>query len=161
MRSRGRPAGVCAGAAFRAPERGLGAHTRGVSDREMVIHVPDHSLSLSRVDDAVVDAFLDWFRRAGPDEVYEVASGEEALEVLDELQPQLVLVDVRMPGMGGIEAARRISESFPGMVVALISIEDPIDLPSTAQASGAVAFVRKQDFGANLLRELWAAHGRT
>ncbi len=43
----------------------------------MVIHVPDHSLSLSRVDDSVVDAFLDWFRRAGPDEVYEVASGED------------------------------------------------------------------------------------
>ena len=46
-----------------------------MSDREMVIHVPDHSLSLSGVDDAVVDAFLDWFRRAGPDEVYEVESG--------------------------------------------------------------------------------------
>ena len=42
----------------------------------MVIHVPDHSLSLSRVDDSVVDAFLDWFRGAGPDEVYEVESGE-------------------------------------------------------------------------------------
>ena len=48
-----------------------------MSDREMVIHVPDHSLSLSRVDDAVVEAFLDWFKRAGPDEVYEVASGDD------------------------------------------------------------------------------------
>jgi hypothetical protein len=47
-----------------------------VSDREMVIHVPDHSLSMSGVDDAVVDAFLEWFKRAGPDEVYEVESGD-------------------------------------------------------------------------------------
>ena len=43
----------------------------------MVIHVPDHSLSLSGVDDSVDEAFLDWFRQAGPDEVYEVASGPD------------------------------------------------------------------------------------
>ena len=91
--------------------------------------------------------------------VGEFASAEEALEVIDELQPELVLVDVRMPGMGGIEAARRITSGDPAPVVVLISIEDPVDLPSAAQDSGAVAFVRKQDFGAALLRDLWAMHG--
>jgi two-component system, NarL family, invasion response regulator UvrY len=91
--------------------------------------------------------------------VGEFASGEEALEVIDELKPELVLVDVRMPGMGGIEAARRIRAADPAAVVVLISIEDPLDLPSAAQDSGAVAFVRKQDFGAALLRDLWAVHG--
>ena len=97
---------------------------------------------------------------SGFESVGEVASGEQALEVIDELSPQLVLVDVRMPGMGGIEAARRICASHPEIVVALISVEDPLDLPSAAQATGAAAFVRKQDFGAALLRDLWAAHGR-
>jgi DNA-binding NarL/FixJ family response regulator len=96
----------------------------------------------------------------GFESVGEVASGEQALEVIDGLNPQLVLVDVRMPGMGGIEAARRICASHPEIVVALISVEDPLDLPSAAQATGAAAFVRKQDFGAALLRDLWAAHGR-
>jgi DNA-binding NarL/FixJ family response regulator len=91
--------------------------------------------------------------------VGEAASGEEALDLAAELEPQLVLVDVRMPGMGGIEAARRISAARPDAVVVLISIEDPVDLPSAAQTSGAVALVRKQDFGAALLRDLWAEHG--
>jgi two-component system, NarL family, invasion response regulator UvrY len=88
-----------------------------------------------------------------------VASGERALEVLEALQPQLVLVDVRMPGIGGIETARRISAARPEAVVVLISVEEPVDLPSGALESGAAALVRKQDFGAALLRELWAQYG--
>ena len=39
-------------------------------------------------------------------------------------------------------------------------VEDPLDLPSTVHDSGAAAFARKQDFGAALLRELWAVHGK-
>lgn len=92
--------------------------------------------------------------------VGEFASGEEALAAIDELKPQLVLVDVRMPGIGGIETARRISAAHPEIVVVLISVEDPVDLPSAAMSSGAVALVRKQDFGAVLLHELWSAHGK-
>jgi len=88
----------------------------------------------------------------------EFASGEEALGVIGDLKPDLVLVDVRMPGIGGIEAARRIREVHPEIVVVLISIADPLDIPSAAQESGAVAFVRKQDFGAALLRDLWEVH---
>lgn len=95
----------------------------------------------------------------GFESVGEVASGEEALEVIDELEPQLVLVDVRMPGLGGIETARRICSARPEIVVVLISIEDPVDLPSAAAASGAATLVRKQDFGPALLRKLWAVHG--
>lgn len=91
--------------------------------------------------------------------VGEVGSGEEALEMIGEVEPELVLVDVRMPGMGGIEAARRISAEHPETVVVLISLEEPVDLPSAADACGAAALVRKQDFGAALLRDLWEAHG--
>ena len=91
--------------------------------------------------------------------VGELASGEEALAMIDELRPQLALVDVRMPGIGGIETARRISAAHPEIVVVLISMEDPVDLPSAAMSSGAAALVRKQDFGAVLLQELWSAHG--
>jgi CheY-like chemotaxis protein len=89
----------------------------------------------------------------------EVASGEEALEVIGDRRAQLVLVDVRMPGMDGIETARRISATHPEVVVALISIEDPVDLPSDVETCGSAALVRKQDFGAALLRDLWEAHG--
>jgi two-component system, NarL family, invasion response regulator UvrY len=85
----------------------------------------------------------------------EAASGEEALAAVERLEPQLVLLDVRMPGMGGIEAARRIEASHPDTVVVLVSIEERADVPSAA----ATPFVRKQDFGPRLLRRLWSAHG--
>jgi two-component system, NarL family, invasion response regulator UvrY len=91
--------------------------------------------------------------------VGEAATGEDALALVAELGPDLVIVDVRMPGIGGIEAARRISAAHPDVVVVLISTEDPADLPSAAEDSGADALVRKQDFGAALLRDLWATHG--
>jgi two-component system invasion response regulator UvrY len=94
----------------------------------------------------------------GFESVGEVSSGEGALEVIDELAPQLVIVDVRMPGMGGIETARRITAAHPDAVVVLISIQDLVDVPSAAHACGAAALVRKQDFGATLLRELWEVY---
>jgi two-component system, NarL family, invasion response regulator UvrY len=95
----------------------------------------------------------------GFEPVGEVCSGSEALAVVDELRPQLVLVDVRMPGMDGIETTRRMKAVHPEVVVVLISIEDMANLPATANTSGAAALVRKQDFKPSLLRSLWTAHG--
>jgi two-component system, NarL family, invasion response regulator UvrY len=89
----------------------------------------------------------------------EAASGEEALALLERLDFQLVLVDLRMPGMGGVEAARRIKEMRPGAVVVLVSLEERQDVPATAWGSGAVAFVRKQEFAPTMLRRLWLIHG--
>jgi two-component system, NarL family, invasion response regulator UvrY len=91
--------------------------------------------------------------------VGEATSGEEALELIEKLKPELVLVDVRMPGMGGIETARQIRASCPEAIVVLISIEDPGDLATVAEDSGADALVRKQDFGPTMLRDLWAKYG--
>lgn len=86
-------------------------------------------------------------------------SGELALRAAHSLAPDLVLLDVRMPGIGGIEAARRITAAHPETVVVLISIEDSDEFAEDAYASGAVALVRKQDFGPALLRRIWDAHG--
>ena len=46
--------------------------------------------------------------------VAEVASGEEALDQIAVMSPSIVLLDIRMPGMGGIETIRRIKERYPG-----------------------------------------------
>ena len=92
---------------------------------------------------------------AGFEPAGEAASGEEALQLVEDAKPQLVLVDVRMPGMDGIETARRLQACHPDLVVVLISLDDP---PGAAGAE-AVPFARKQDFGPALLRDLWAAHG--
>jgi DNA-binding NarL/FixJ family response regulator len=95
----------------------------------------------------------------GFEPVGEAASGQEAMELVDAAQPQLVLVDVRMPGMDGVETARRLSAAHPELVIVLISLEDPPGAAGTTAEAGAATFARKQDFGPALLRDLWAAHG--
>ena len=90
--------------------------------------------------------------------VGEASNGEEALQAVDRLDPRLVLLDVRMPGMDGIEVARRLQESHPETLVVLISIEESVDLPSAAKLGDSVPLVRKQDFGPRLLKELWRTH---
>jgi DNA-binding NarL/FixJ family response regulator len=94
----------------------------------------------------------------GFEAVGEATSGEEALDAVERLAPQLVLCDVRMPGLDGIEVARRLAATHPQTVVVLISIGDRADLPSAMQVPAPL--VRKQDFGPVLLRRLWSEHGR-
>jgi two-component system, NarL family, invasion response regulator UvrY len=115
------------------------------------------------VDDQVI--FLDVAREVvtatpGFQWVGGVASGEEALEAVDELAPDLVLLDVRMPGMDGIEAAGRIKHDHPDVVVVLISIEEASAISPAVEASGASALVRKQEFCPKMLRRLWEQHRR-
>jgi two-component system, NarL family, invasion response regulator UvrY len=86
-------------------------------------------------------------------------SGEEAVDALGHLHPDLVLVDVRMPGIGGVEAARRITADHPEIVVVLISIDGPGSVAAEASLCGAAELVRKQEFGPRMLRRLWDAHG--
>src|ERR671910_266652 len=66
----------------------------------------------------------------GFEAVGEASSGEQALEAVERLAPELVLLDVRMPGMDGIEVARHLATEHPRTVVVLISIEEGIDVPS-------------------------------
>jgi two-component system, NarL family, invasion response regulator UvrY len=95
---------------------------------------------------------------AGFESVGEAASGQDALDAVARLAPHLVLLDVRMPGLDGIEVARRLRATHPDTLVVLISIEDPIDHPSAAQLGEGVPLVRKQDFGPRLLRWIWREH---
>jgi DNA-binding NarL/FixJ family response regulator len=95
----------------------------------------------------------------GFESIGEAQSGEEALTAVGRLHPELVLLDVRMPGIGGIEAARRITADHPEIVVVLISIGDPDEIAHAARSCGAAEMVQKQDFGPGLLRQLWDKHG--
>jgi DNA-binding NarL/FixJ family response regulator len=86
------------------------------------------------------------------------ASGEEALDAVGKLEPELVLMDVRMPGMDGIEAAHRICDRHPDVVVVLISVEESPAIQPAIEASGAATLIRKQEFGPAMLRRLWRVH---
>ena len=88
-------------------------------------------------------------------QVGEAASGEEALELVAHLRPDLVLVDVRMPGMDGVETARRLTEADPATTVVLISLEEVPELSTAVDRAGAAGYIRKQDLSTRSLAELW------
>jgi DNA-binding NarL/FixJ family response regulator len=90
----------------------------------------------------------------------EAESGEEAIEAAQSLRPDLVLMDVRMPGIGGRAAARVLVDRYPDMVVWLVTAEAPAALSGLLTACGATALVDKRDFTPRLLRELWESAGR-
>jgi DNA-binding NarL/FixJ family response regulator len=92
--------------------------------------------------------------------VGEAETGEEAVALAGDLHPSLVLMDITMPGMGGIEATRRIVTADPDVVVVLCSTRDVADVPATVAASGARAYLSKETFGVDALRGIWSSFRR-
>jgi CheY-like chemotaxis protein len=83
------------------------------------------------------------------------ASGEESLAAVARLRPDLVLMDVNLPGIDGMEATRRLRKKPGGPVVVLLSTydEDEFELAGC----GAASYVAKAAFGPDRLAEAWAA----
>jgi two-component system, NarL family, invasion response regulator UvrY len=98
-------------------------------------------------------------RVAGFELVAEVESGEEAVQVAAEATPQLVLMDINMGELDGIEATRLITGSDPTIRVVLVSTYTLDDLPPTARTSGAIAYVNKDELSPRVIRRLWEAGG--
>jgi two-component system invasion response regulator UvrY len=96
----------------------------------------------------------------GFDVVGEADSGEEAVELTGALAPQLVLMDINMGGINGIEATRRITSASPDVAVVLLSTYQAEDLPADAATSGAVGYVNKEEFGPQVLQDVWAQRHR-
>jgi DNA-binding NarL/FixJ family response regulator len=107
-------------------------------------------------DQAVVRDAMRLLLEATPDfrPVGEAGSGAEALAAIEQLDPDLVLLDVRMPDMDGIETARRIPAARRRTVVVLMSSDRIDSVPNC----GAAAFLPKERLKAAVLRELWAQH---
>jgi len=97
----------------------------------------------------------------GFDVVGEAESGEQAVELFDELGPGLVLMDINLPGINGIEATRRITEAHPDATVLLLSTYQAADLPSGADSCGAAGYVNKEEFGPAVVLDLWANRTQT
>jgi two-component system, NarL family, invasion response regulator UvrY len=86
--------------------------------------------------------------------VAEAADGEEAVDLALELRPDLVLMDVRLPGINGVEATRRILAREPSTTVVLLSTLRRVDLPSDLLECGAVGFLQKEAVGPVALERL-------
>jgi two-component system invasion response regulator UvrY len=90
--------------------------------------------------------------------VGEADSGEEAIDRVGELQPRLVLMDIHLPGISGIEATRRIVATHPDTAVLLLSTYRAEDLPAAARDCGAIAYLHKEDFEPEVLERIWVGH---
>jgi DNA-binding NarL/FixJ family response regulator len=100
----------------------------------------------------LVIEFTDGFELAG-----EALDGEEAVRRFGELEPDLVLMDIMMPGMDGIEATRQIVAGRPEARIIVLSTYDADEYQSRALDAGAIAFVSKADFGPDRLVQAWDA----
>jgi two-component system, NarL family, invasion response regulator UvrY len=87
--------------------------------------------------------------------VAEAESGEEALDLVGEHHPRLVLMDINLPGINGIEATSRIVAADASTTVILLSTYTQADLPADARTCGAAAYVHKEDMSPALLRQIW------
>lgn len=91
--------------------------------------------------------------------VAEAESGEEAIELAESLAPDLVLMDINMGQVDGIEATRRIVAGRPSTKVILVSTYALDELPATARTSGAVGYVNKDELSPRAIRRIWEAGG--
>jgi len=89
--------------------------------------------------------------------VGESTSGEASVLASAELSPDLVLMDVNLPGIGGLEATRRLRARQAPPVVLLLSTYDEDAGAHFVVECGAAAYVTKSAFGPDRLREVWAA----
>lgn len=80
----------------------------------------------------------------------EAADSQEAIFQTRRLQPDVVLMDVRMPGTNGIETTRQLKEEMPALKIIVLSLFDVQDYREAALASGANGYVIKK----SMLREL-------
>jgi DNA-binding NarL/FixJ family response regulator len=88
-------------------------------------------------------------------------NGQEAIDLVESLRPDLVVMDKSMPLMGGIEATERILERHPRLPVLLLTGSDPDELPVVAHRIGAAGFLTKRATVAELTEAvLRAAEGR-
>jgi DNA-binding NarL/FixJ family response regulator len=101
-----------------------------------VLVVDDHPLARAAIVDMVAST-------AGLVLVGTAHDGREGIALADRVDPDVILMDVSMPGLSGIEATRRLLEADPGTRVLIFSAEARRDVVRAARDAGAAGFVRK------------------
>ena len=121
----------------------------------------DHIAPLAPVRILVVDDFAPWRLSVrslleGHGELLlagEAADGLEAVQKASELKPDLILLDIGLPGLNGIEAAKQIRQAVPGAKILFLTLNSDPDVARVALDTNAKGYVLKADAGS----ELWPA----
>jgi DNA-binding NarL/FixJ family response regulator len=87
----------------------------------------------------------------------EAPTGEDGVRLAQDLAPDLVLMDINLPGIDGLEATRLITTSNPMIRIVVLSTYEAGEYQSRALESGACAFLSKTDFEPAKLAEIWEA----
>ncbi|HEY5604838.1 MAG TPA: UvrY/SirA/GacA family response regulator transcription factor [Gammaproteobacteria bacterium] len=101
-----------------------------------VIIVDDHELVRSGITRLLSDV-------PGIEVVSEASSGEEAIQLVRQHQPDVILMDVNMPGIGGFEATRKLVQMYPDLKVIVVTIHLDDPFPSRMLQVGAVGYLTK------------------
>ena len=96
---------------------------------------------------------------AGFSVVGTAVDGEESLTAVDERRPDLVLMDVNLPGIDGLEATRRIRSRPDPPVVVLLSTYDASEIGQETLTCGAHAYLAKAELDSDRLRKVWDSVG--
>jgi two-component system, NarL family, invasion response regulator UvrY len=113
----------------------------------------DHSEAFRRAARATVS------NTAGFQWLAEAASAEEAIEIALAVRPDLALVELDMPGIDGLETARRLTRALPDVIVVLVSADGSPPDDGVVSGSGAAAFLAKDELTPSAMRALWERHG--
>jgi two-component system, NarL family, invasion response regulator UvrY len=124
-----------------------------VADRAVSVVVVDDQLPFRLAAKSVV-RMTPGFELSG-----EAASGEEALETVASLHPDLVLMDINMGGIDGLEATSQIVSARPETLVVLVSTYTLEQLPPHARSCGAGAYLNKDELSPRAVRRIWADGG--
>ena len=81
--------------------------------------------------------------------------GEKALEKAPPLRPQVILVDLAMPDMHGLDLIPRLRSLLPDVIIIVLTLMDPASYRNAAKAAGADAFVSKATLESDLLPTIW------
>jgi DNA-binding NarL/FixJ family response regulator len=93
----------------------------------------------------------------GFDVVGEAESGEDSVTMAADLQPDLVLMDVNLPGINGLDATRQILAASDSVIVFLLSTYEEAEYAPRAAECGAATYIPKSSFGPDRLENAWQA----
>ena len=117
-----------------------------------VLIVDDHAF-IRRGVQTILHSFPEW------EFCGEAENGKEAIRLADELKPEVIIMDVSMPGLNGIEATRAIRKTQPDIKIVLLTLHESAELLRSAFRAGARGYLLKTDAEQELVKALTVVVG--